>query len=73
MLDYKQKLRGYTSITGAVEIVEELEEPQQPPAVIQNIIVPDYIVASFSTIERQLSREGWHMVWGVLQCSTRIL
>ena len=47
-----------TSITGAVEIIEELEEPQQPPAVIQNIIVPDYIVASFSTIGRQLSREG---------------
>ena len=47
-----------TSITGAVEIIEELEEPQQPPAVIQNIIVPDYLVASFSTIGRQLSREG---------------
>ena len=47
-----------TSITGAVEIIEEIEEPQQPPAVIQNIIVPDYIVASFSTIGRQLSREG---------------
>lgn len=51
-----ERLRS--SLTGAVDMIEELEEPQQPPAVIQNIVVPDFLVASFARMGRQLAREG---------------
>ena len=51
-----ERLRS--SLTGAVDMIEELEEPQQPPAVIQNIVIPDFLVASFARMGRQLAREG---------------
>ena len=51
-----ERLRG--SLTGAVEVIEEIEETPMPPVVLDNIVVPPHIVADFARMGRQLSREG---------------
>jgi len=51
-----ERLRG--SLTGAVEVIEEIEETPMPPVVLDNIVVPPHIVADFARLGRQLSREG---------------
>lgn len=51
-----ERLRG--SLTGAAEVIEEIEETPMPPVVLDNIVVPPHIVADFARMGRQLSREG---------------
>ena len=46
-----------TSLSGAVEVIEELENPPMPPAVFLDIVVPDHLVADLARLARQLSRD----------------
>ena len=45
------------SLTGAAEVIEDLENPPMPPAVFADIVVPDHLVADMSRLARQLDRE----------------
>ena len=45
-------------LTGAVEIINELENPPMPPVVSNDIVVPDYLVANIARLARQLNREN---------------
>jgi ribulose-5-phosphate 4-epimerase/fuculose-1-phosphate aldolase len=45
------------SMAGAAEVIEEMEAPPMPPAVLEEIIVPAYIVGDFARLARQLDRE----------------
>ena len=51
-----ERLRG--SLTGAVEVIEEIEETPMPPVVLDNIVIPPHVVADFARMGRQLSRES---------------
>ena len=51
-----ERLRG--SLTGAVEVIEELEETPMPPVVLDNIVIPPHVVADFARMGRHLSRES---------------
>ncbi|HIF45735.1 MAG TPA: hypothetical protein EYQ73_02930 [Candidatus Poseidoniales archaeon] len=46
-----------TSLSGAAEVIEELENPPMPPAVFLDIVVPDHLVADLARLARQLSRD----------------
>ena len=45
------------SMAGAVDVIEELETPPMPPAVIEDIIIGAHIVSDFARLARQLDRE----------------
>ena len=45
------------SVAGAAEVIEELENPPMPPAVIEDIVIGAYIVGDFARLARQLDRE----------------
>ena len=45
------------SMAGAAEVIEELETPPMPPAVIEEIVIGAYIVSDFARLARQLDRE----------------
>ena len=51
-----ERLRG--SLTGAVEVIEEIEETPMPPVVLDNSVIPPHVVADFARMGRQLSRES---------------
>ena len=45
------------SMAGAAEVIEEMEAPPMPPAVLEEIVVPAFIVGDFARLARQLDRE----------------
>jgi len=45
------------SMAGAVDVIEELETPPMPPAVIEDIVIGAHIVSDFARLARQLDRE----------------
>ena len=46
------------SLSGAADIIEELETQPMPPAVLAaDIVVPDHLVADIARLARQLDRE----------------
>ena len=45
------------SVAGAADVIEELENPPMPPAVIEDIVIGAYIVGDFARLARQLDRE----------------
>ena len=45
------------SMAGAADVIEELENPPMPPAVIEDIVIGAYIVGDFARLARQLDRE----------------
>ena len=45
------------SLTGAAEVIEDLETPPMPPAVFADIVVQDHLVADIARLARQLDRE----------------
>ena len=45
------------SMAGAAEVIEDLENPPMPPAVLEDIVVPAYLVGDFARLARQLDRE----------------
>ena len=45
------------SMAGVADVIEELETPPMPPAVIEDIVIGAYIVSDFARLARQLNRE----------------
>ena len=45
------------SMAGAAEVIEDLESPPMPPAVLEDIVVPAFLVGDFARLARQLDRE----------------
>ncbi|MDB0004383.1 class II aldolase/adducin family protein [Candidatus Poseidoniaceae archaeon] len=45
------------SMAGATEVIEELETPPMPPAVLKDIVIAAHIVSDFARLARQLDRE----------------
>jgi ribulose-5-phosphate 4-epimerase/fuculose-1-phosphate aldolase len=45
------------SMSGVAEVIEDLENPPMPPAVLEDIVVPAYLVGDFARLARQLDRE----------------
>jgi ribulose-5-phosphate 4-epimerase/fuculose-1-phosphate aldolase len=45
------------SMAGVADVIEELETPPMPPAVIEDIVIGAYIVSDFARLARQLDRE----------------
>tara|TARA_B100001564_G_C20621255_1_gene662468 strand:+ start:105 stop:1103 length:999 start_codon:yes stop_codon:yes gene_type:complete len=45
------------SMAGAAEVIEELETPPMPPAVLKDIVIGAHIVSDFARLARQLDRE----------------
>jgi ribulose-5-phosphate 4-epimerase/fuculose-1-phosphate aldolase len=45
------------SMAGAADVIEELENPPMPPAVIEDIVIGAHIVGDFARLARQLDRE----------------
>jgi ribulose-5-phosphate 4-epimerase/fuculose-1-phosphate aldolase len=45
------------SLSGAAEVIEDLETPPMPPAVFADIVVQDHLVADIARLARQLDRE----------------
>jgi ribulose-5-phosphate 4-epimerase/fuculose-1-phosphate aldolase len=45
------------SMAGAADVIEELETPPMPPAVIEDIVIGAHIVGDFARLARQLDRE----------------
>ena len=45
------------SMAGAAEVIEELENPPMPPAVMDNLVIGAHIVADMARLARQLDRE----------------
>jgi ribulose-5-phosphate 4-epimerase/fuculose-1-phosphate aldolase len=45
------------SMAGAADVIEELETPPMPPAVIEDIVIGAHIVSDFARLARQLDRE----------------
>ena len=44
-------------MAGAAEVIEDLESPPMPPAVLEDIVVPAFLVGDFARLARQLDRE----------------
>jgi ribulose-5-phosphate 4-epimerase/fuculose-1-phosphate aldolase len=45
------------SMAGAADVIEELETPPMPPAVMEDIVIAAHIVSDFARLARQLDRE----------------
>ena len=45
------------SMAGAAEVIEDLETPPMPPAVLKDIVIGAHIVSDFARLARQLDRE----------------
>ena len=45
------------SMAGAAEVIEELENPPMPPAVMDNLVIGAHIVGDMARLARQLDRE----------------
>jgi ribulose-5-phosphate 4-epimerase/fuculose-1-phosphate aldolase len=45
------------SMAGATEVIEQLETPPMPPAVLKDIVIGAHIVGDFARLARQLDRE----------------
>ena len=45
------------SMAGAAEVIEELENPPMPPAVMDNLVIGAHVVADMARLARQLDRE----------------
>ncbi|MEJ6563269.1 MAG: class II aldolase/adducin family protein [Euryarchaeota archaeon] len=45
------------SMAGATEVIEGLETPPMPPAVLKDIVIDAHIVSDFARLARQLDRE----------------
>jgi ribulose-5-phosphate 4-epimerase/fuculose-1-phosphate aldolase len=45
------------SMAGVAEVIEGLESPPMPPAVLEEIVVPAHLVGDFARLARQLDRE----------------
>jgi len=45
------------SMAGAAEVIEELENPPMPPAIMDDLVIGAHIVADMSRLARQLDRE----------------
>ena len=45
------------SMSGVAEVLEDLENPPMPPAVLEDIVVPAHLVGDFARLARQLDRE----------------
>ena len=50
-----ERLRS--SMVGAADIIEELENPPMPPIVTEDLVIGDYIVADMARMARQLDRD----------------
>jgi|TARA_B110000003_G_C16621852_1_gene523430 ribulose-5-phosphate 4-epimerase/fuculose-1-phosphate aldolase len=44
-------------MAGAAEVIEDLETPPMPPAVLKDIVIGAHIVSDFARLARQLDRE----------------
>ncbi len=44
-------------MSGVAEVIEGLESPPMPPAVLEEIVVPAHLVGDFARLARQLDRE----------------
>jgi ribulose-5-phosphate 4-epimerase/fuculose-1-phosphate aldolase len=45
------------SMAGAAEVIEELENPPMPPAIMDNLVIGAHIVGDMARLARQLDRE----------------
>ena len=45
------------SMAGAAEVIEELENPPMPPAVMDNLVIGAHIIGDMARLARQLDRE----------------
>ena len=45
------------SMAGAAEVIDDLETPPMPPAVLKDIVIGAHIVSDFARLARQLDRE----------------